>query len=515
MRDIDRARRQTIADMFSKTVRKNKDKIALIFNDQRYTYQALEHLAVSVAGKLYDAGLQRGDRIAVYGKNSDHYVIIWLASIYGGFVHVPINFALTGESLLYIIRQSGAKACFYDQDLIDHIRAIEPLYGLSIIETLNNFIDSVNTLDTETVWKTAFDDIKEHDLVQLLYTSGTTAHPKGAMMTHGAFIAEYLSVLYDLDFTRDDRMLHALPLYHSAQMHVFLMPQLLIGTTNYLIASPKAEMIFKYIQEHEITSMFAPPTVWINLLRHPSINDFDLTSLKKIYYGASIMPVPVLLELRQRFPGVRFYNAYGQSEMAPLATVLRPEDHETRPASAGRPVLQVETRVVDADMRDVPPGILGEIVHRSPQLMIGYWDKPEETQEAFKGGWFHSGDLGYFDEEGYLYVVDRIKDVINTGGVLVASREVEEVLYKHPSVSEVAVIALPDETWIEAVTAIVVLKKGMHADEEALKHFCRDHLASYKVPKHFIFVEDLPRNASGKILKRELRDKYKISRDTI
>lgn len=515
MDEMDRARRQTIADMFSKTVRKHKDKVALIFNEERYTYQELEHLAIQTAGKLYDAGLRRGDRIAVYGKNSDKYVIVWLASLYGGFIHVPINYALTGEALSYMVKQSGAKACFYDQDLIEHIRALGPLPELSITDTLNHFVDSFNTVDVTTHWQHSFEALREDEVVQLLYTSGTTAYPKGAMMTHRALLAEYLSVLFDLDFSRHDRMLHALPLYHSAQMHVFLMPQLLMGTTNYLIASPKADTVFELIEKYKINSMFAPPTVWINLLRHPSIDHFDLTSLKKIYYGASIMPAPVLHELRQRFSGVSFYNAYGQSEIAPLATVLRPEDHETRPASAGRPVLQVETRVVDSEMRDVPSGVLGEIVHRSPQLMIGYWDKPEETQEAFQGGWFHSGDLGYFDEEGYLYVVDRIKDVINTGGVLVASREVEDVLYKHPAVSEVAVIALPDEKWIEAITAVVVLKTGMFADEEALKNFCRDHLASYKVPKHFIFVEDLPRNASGKILKRELRDKYKISRDTV
>lgn len=221
------------------------------------------------------------------------------------------------------------------------------------------------------------------------------------------------------------------------------------------------------------------------------------------------MPVPVLEELQQRIPGVGLYNCYGQSEIAPLATVLRPEEHAERPASAGRPILTVETRIVDLEMNDVSPGEHGEIVHRSPQLMNGYWDKPAMTEEAFQGDWFHSGDVGFFDEAGYLYVVDRIKDVINTGGVLVASREVEEGLFKHPAVSEVAVIGQPDEKWIEAITAVVVLKEGQEASEEELIHYAKTLMAPYKVPKRILFADALPKSTAGKILKRHLRQDLK------
>jgi fatty-acyl-CoA synthase len=262
------------------------------------------------------------------------------------------------------------------------------------------------------------------------------------------------------------------------------------------------------VEQERITSFFAPPTVWISLLRHKDFATRNLTSLKNIYYGASIMPLPVLHELRERLPGARPFNAYGQTEIAPCATVLAPEDHDARPASCGRPVLNVETRVVDPDMNDVPPRTHGEIVHRSPQLLTGYWDKPAETAEAFAGGWFHSGDVGYFDEDGYLYIVDRIRDVINTGGVLVASREVEEALFTHPSVSEVAVVGLPDEKWIEAVTAFVMLRPGHDADEATLIAHARQHLASFKLPKKVVFVDNLPRNTAGKLLKRELRNQY-------
>jgi fatty-acyl-CoA synthase len=265
------------------------------------------------------------------------------------------------------------------------------------------------------------------------------------------------------------------------------------------------------IAQHQITSFFAPPTVWISLLRHPQFGQHDLSTLKKAYYGASIMPVPVLEEMQQRFTGVGLYNCYGQSEIAPLATVLRPEEHAERPASAGRPILTVETRIVDLEGNDVAPGEHGEIVHRSPQLMVGYWDKPEMTAEAFQGGWFHSGDVGYVDEAGYLYIVDRIKDVINTGGVLVASREVEEALFKHAAIAEVAVIGLPDEKWIEAITAVVVLKEGQEASEQELIHHTKSIVAPYKVPKRIVFTDALPKSTAGKILKRHLRQEFKES----
>jgi len=285
-------------------------------------------------------------------------------------------------------------------------------------------------------------------------------------------------------------------------------PLLLRGGETFLLEAPAPEVCLRCIEAHRITSFFAPPTVWINLLRHPDFDRRNLSSLTHVYYGAAIMPVPVLQELRRRLPGIRPFNCYGQSEIAPLATVLRPEEHDARPASVGRPVLNVATRIVDLDGADVPPGTPGEIVHRSSQLLLGYWGKPEETRAAFDGGWFHSGDVGMMDAEGYITVVDRMKDVINTGGVLVASREVEDALFTHPSVSEVAVIAVPDPVWVEAIAAIVVLRPGMDATVEALIAHARTTLAAYKVPKRVIFADSLPRNTAGKLLKREMRMRY-------
>lgn len=510
-----RIQQNTIGAALSRTARKHGDKLALAFEGRRWSYAELNRAVNRVANRLLKAGLTPGDRLAAYGKNSDAYAIAWLAATRAGLVHVPVNFALSADELRYILEQSGASALLSDLSLADNVaRASEGLrLRLRLSGTLHAKEEAGFDVLQVALGEDGSDcddgepdvDIDAASLAQLLYTSGTTAAPKAAMMTHQALLAEYMACMVELDIKGDEPMLAALPLYHSAQMHVFLMPALLLGAPVHLRMAPLPDDCLAQIAREGIASFFAPPTVWISLLRHPDFDEFDLTTLKKAYYGASIMPVPVLEELQQRLPGVGLYNCYGQSEIAPLATVLRPEEHNERPASAGRPILTVETRIVDLEMNDVPPGEHGEIVHRSPQLLTGYWDKPEMSEEAFTGGWFHSGDVGYFDEAGYLYIVDRIKDVINTGGVVVASREVEEGLFKHPAVSEVAVIGLPDAKWIEAITAVVVPKEGMEVSEEELIAHAKSHMAPYKVPKRILFADSLPKSTAGKILKRNLR----------
>jgi len=248
--------------------------------------------------------------------------------------------------------------------------------------------------------------------------------------------------------------------------------------------------------------------VWISLLRHANFDATDLSSLRKGYYGASPMPVEVLKEIQRRLPDVALWNFYGQTEMAPVATILPPHEQISHAGSAGRPVLNVDTRIVDERGETLPPGEVGEIVHRSPQATLGYWRNPEKTAEAFAGGWFHSGDLGVMDSDGRISIVDRKKDMIKSGGENVASREVEEAIYLHPDVAEVAVFALPDPKWVEAVTAVVVAKPGAELTVESVQALCAEHLASYKRPKRIEIVEALPKNPSGKILKRDLRDRY-------
>ncbi|MDR5897553.1 fatty acyl-CoA synthetase [Halomonas vilamensis] len=504
-----RIQQNTIGAALARSASKNASRLALAFNDRQWHYAELNRAVNRVANRLLDQGLKPGDRLAVYGKNSDAYVIAWLAATRAGLVHVPINFALSSEELSYILEQSGASGLLSDISLADKVDAACRSVKLTLSGTLH--AQESEGFDVLQIALAEGDDdepeiaLEGQDLAQLLYTSGTTAAPKAAMMTHQALLAEYMACMVALDIKNDEPMLAALPLYHSAQMHVFLMPALLLGAPVHLREAPTPDDCLAQIERHGTVSFFAPPTVWISLLRHPDFDRHDLSRLKKAYYGASIMPVPVLEELRQRIPGVELYNCYGQSEIAPLATVLRPEEHDDRPASAGRPILTVETRIVDAEMNDVPAGEHGEIVHRSPQLLTGYWDKPKMTEEAFIGGWFHSGDVGYVDEAGYLYVVDRIKDVINTGGIVVASREVEEALFQHPAVSEVAVIGLPDDKWIEAITAVVVLKEGEEVSEAALIEHAKGLMAHYKVPKQVHFADALPKSTAGKILKRHLR----------
>jgi fatty-acyl-CoA synthase len=489
----------TVDGVLRRSARRTPARVAVDYGERSWTYAELDDAVSRAASVLLGEGLAPGDRVGSYGHNSDACLIGFLACARTGLVHVPVNQNLTGDDLAYIVGQSGSTLVLTDPDLAgqlpDGVRTL-PLRDAdgSLLERLA----SAPPYDGP--------EPRTEDLVQLLYTSGTTALPKGAMMTHRALVHEYLSAITALDLSAGDRPVHSLPLYHSAQLHVFLLPYLAVGATNTILDAPDGDRLFDLIEAGRVDSLFAPPTVWIGLANRPDFATRDLSGLRKAYYGASIMPVPVLERLRERLPKLAFYNCFGQSEIGPLATVLGPDEHKGRLESCGRPVLFVDARVVDEDGKDVPDGTQGEVVYRSPQLCEGYWDKPEETAEAFRDGWFHSGDLAVRDAHGYFTVVDRVKDVINSGGVLVASRQVEDALYTHEQVAEVAVVGLPDERWIEAVTAVVV-RRGEVTEDELIAH-AREKLAHFKAPKRVLFVDELPRNASGKILKRELRDRF-------
>ncbi|AWT41408.1 MULTISPECIES: acyl-CoA synthetase [Streptomyces] len=488
----------TVDGVLRRSARRTPARVAVEYGDRSWTYEELDDAVSRAASILLGADLAPGDRVAAYGHNSDAYLIAFLACARAGLVHVPVNQNLTGDDLAYLVGQSGSSLVLADPGLAD--RLPEGVRTLPLRDADGSLLGRLATT-------APYDGPEPHaeDLVQLLYTSGTTALPKGAMMTHRALVHEYLSAITALDLSAGDRPVHALPLYHSAQMHVFLLPCLAVGATNVILDAPDGDRLFGLIETGRADSLFAPPTVWIGLANRPDFTTSDLSGLRKAYYGASIMPVPVLQRLRARLPHLAFYNCFGQSEIGPLATVLGPDEHEGRLDSCGRTVLFVDARLVDEDGKDVPDGTPGEIVYRSPQLCEGYWDKPEETEEAFRGGWFHSGDLAVRDADGYFTIVDRVKDVINSGGVLVASRQVEDALYTHEAVAETAVIGLPDEKWIEAITAVVV-PRGEVTEEELIAH-ARAKLTAFKAPKRVVFTDALPRNASGKILKRELRER--------
>ncbi|MEU8548493.1 fatty acyl-CoA synthetase [Streptomyces roseoverticillatus] len=491
----------TVDGILRRTARRVPDRTALRYKERVWTYRELDEAVTGAALALLGSGLRDGDRVAAYGHNSDAYLIGFLACARAGLVHVPVNHQLTGGELGYILEQSGSALVLTDPVLAHQLPG--SVRTLPLRDATGSLLERAvqpPRVGRATLMAGGPD---QDGLAQLLYTSGTTAQPKGAMMTHGALVHAYMSAVTALDLRETDRPLHALPLYHSAQMHVFLLPFLAVGAENTLIDAPDPDRVLELVEAGRADSFFAPPTVWIALAAHPGFASRDLSALRKAYYGASVMPVPVLERLRARLPRLAFYNCFGQSEIGPLATVLRPEEHEGRMDSCGRPVMFVEARVVDDKGADVPDGTPGEVVYRSPQLCRGYWGKPEETEEAFRDGWFHSGDLAVRDAEGYFTVVDRLKDVINSGGVLVASREVEDVLYGHPAVAEAAVVGLPDARWIEAVTAVVVARGTVTEGE--LVEYARERLARFKVPKRVLFTDALPRNASGKVLKRELR----------
>lgn len=498
-------RDNTVDGVLSRSARRAPRSPALHYGERSWTYGELDAAVSRAAHVLREHGLTDGDRVGAYAHNSDAYLIGFLACARAGLIHVPVNQNLTGDDLAYIVEQSGSSLVLVDPDLAERLPA--GTRTLALRDTDDSLLARLPASPAYVGEGPGGDD-----LAQLLYTSGTTALPKGAMLTHGALVHEYASAIAALDLKPGDKPVHSLPLYHSAQMHVFLLPYLAVGAENTVLDGPDPGRIFDLVEAGRADSLFAPPTVWIGLSRHPGFATRDLGALRKAYYGASIMPVPVLERLRSRLPGLAFYNCFGQSEIGPLATVLGPDEHEGRMDSCGRPVLFVEARVVDEEGREVPDGTRGEVVYRSPQLCEGYWEKPEETAEAFRDGWFHSGDLAVRDADGYFTVVDRVKDVINSGGVLVASRQVEDALYEHEGVAETAVIGLPDERWIEAVTAVVVRKdaagEGKALTEAELIAHARDRLAPFKAPKRVLFVDELPRNASGKILKRELRDRF-------
>ena len=502
--------RQSTGDLVRRSALRSPDSTAIVFGDRSWTYARLVADAEAAAAGLASLGIAKGDRVLVLGRNSADYAIAWLATQLLGAVHVPVNYMLGAREVAYVLEHSEAEVALADAELFDTLAAAaRECSSDARLGLLGPGTPAEGAFDFRATWvdgELPEVAIGPEDIAQIAYTSGTESAPKGAMLSHRALIAEYVSCIAAGDYHERDVLLHSLPLYHCAQMHCFLMPGLYLGAKNVIVpAAVPAEMIAA-VAQHGVTSVFAPPTVWIGILRDAAFEQSALSSVEKAYYGASIMPVATVRELLDRLPGIRLYNYYGQTELGPLATCLGPDEQLTKAGSAGRPVLNVETRVVDDDMNDVAPGEVGEVVHRSPQVTSGYYKDPVKTDEAFAGGWFHSGDLATRDEHGYITIVDRKKDMINTGGENVSSREVEETLYEHPDVSEVAVVGVPDPKWIEAVCAVVVRRAGTDVSGDELTAFARERLAGFKVPKRTVFVDALPKNPSGKILKRELRE---------
>jgi len=514
--EIARSRSQTLGDIPRRSARRFASRTAVIDGDTSLTFAEFDATVDRVAAALSDAGLTKGDRLALLSHNCWQYPVLVFATARIGVILVPVNFMLGPEEVAYILDHSGAVSLVAEAALVrvatEAIRSSVGTVPIRAEIRLDGALGHDGWIDVETWF--AFEgsppdvEIGDEDPLRIMYTSGTESRPKGALLGSRSLMWQYVSCIAAGEMSERDIEVHAMPFYHCAQLDNFLITDLYLGATSVILRRPDPVLILRAIERERATNLFCPPTVWIELLRNPELAKRDVSSLSKGYYGAAAMPAEVLRNIRAEFPNLRLWNFYGQTEMASLATALPPHEQDEFPGSAGRPALNVETRIVDPDGNEVPVGTVGEIVHRSPQLIHGYYRNSEQTADAFQDGWFHSGDLGRFDDGGRLYVVDRRKDMIKSGGENVSGREVEEVLYEHDAVSEAAVFGVEDPRWVEAVAAVVVLQAEHTVTAKELIAHCRARLAGFKVPKYVVLTESLPKNPSGKILKRELRTIY-------
>ncbi|CAM3306328.1 fatty acyl-CoA synthetase [Nocardioides dubius] len=510
---VRRARAHGLGDIPRRSAARSPERIAIVDGDAAFTFAQWAQVVDAVAAGLVRHGVTQGDRVAVLSHNCWQFAALSFATARIGALLVPINFMLGSEEIAFILEHSEPRLLVAEHALVG--RAEQAFAASAHVPAVRVAIEGEEPGWPEFAALVGDGrgvppevDVADDDPIRLMYTSGTESRPKGALLSSRSLLWQYASVLIEGEGSADDVDLHALPLYHCAQLDCFLGPDLYIGARSVIARSPDPDLLLQMIEENRVTKFFAPPTVWIGMLNSPRFAETDLSSLRKGYYGASAMPVEVLARLAERLPQMRLWNFYGQTEMAPVATILKPEEQAAFAGAAGRAAINVETQVVDDGGVPVPPGTVGEIVHRSPHATLGYYRDPEKTAEAFQGGWFHSGDLGVFDEHGVLRVVDRKKDMIKSGGENVASREVEEVLYTMPGVAEVAVFGLPDPVWVEAVTAVVVPQDGQRVEADEVIAFARGRLAGFKIPKQVHVAEQMPKNPSGKILKRVLRDAY-------
>ena len=514
---VQHARQHALGDLPRRTARRLPDKTAVIdvSDGTELTFAELEALVERVAGALVAAGLEKGDRLALLSHNCWEFGVLNFATARAGVVLVPVNFMLGADEIAFILDHSGAVAFVAEGAMLDVATAAldASAGGVRTRAVLRPVGPAPEGWDDLASW-CAHDGppadvaVEDDDPVRMMFTSGTESRPKGALLSSRSLLWQYVSCVVDGAMSGDDVELHTLPMYHCAQLDCFFGVDVYVGATSVILPGPDPTAVLAALEQHRVTKYFAPPTVWIGLLRSPAFETTDLSALRKGYYGASAMPVEVLKELRERLPEVDLWNFYGQTEMAPLATILGPDEQLSHAGSAGRAALNVETRIVDDEDGDVPAGTVGEIVHRSPHATLGYYRDEEKTSESFRGGWFHSGDLGYLDDGGRLYVVDRKKDMIKTGGENVASREVEEAIYQLAGVAEVAVFGIDHPHWVEAVAAVVVPQAGVTLTSEQVLAHSRSVLAGYKTPKYVVIADGLPKNPSGKILKRELRDEH-------
>lgn len=507
-----------LQDLLRRNAKLFPNKTAVVFQNNRFNFRELQERTNRLANGLMHLGVQKGDRVGVLLNNCHQYVELYFATPKAGAIITPLNYRLAGRELSWIINNAEANVFIFQENYFPTVEAIK-----SELKSVNHYIctegDRQGLVNyEELIAQSSAEepevDVHDEDVMSIFYTSGTTGKPKGAMLTHRNMISNSQVINIEQKIKVGDVFLIISPLYHTITP-ACMYAHMYRGNTNVAIDRFDPQLMLEAIQNERVTHVFLVPAMITFTLEYPEIKKFDLSPLRMIWYGGSPMPVNRIKQAKGVF-GCELGQGFGMTEIGPcFVSVLSPEDHivlspeqERRLISVGRNYSNTEVKIVDDADREVPIGTVGEICVQGPNVMKGYWRMPQESAEALKGGWFHTGDLGRFDEEGFLYVVDRKKDMIISGAENIYSAEVENALSSHPAVLEVAVIGVPDEKWGEAVKAVVVLREGMKATEEELIEHCKQRLASYKKPKSIDFMERLPRNVMGKILKTELREKY-------
>ena len=508
-------------DYFDYRAREHGDLEFAVERDRTITYREAAVEVNKLANALVDAGLQPGDRIAMLSKNSIEYALLYYAASKAGVAPVPLNYRLAPPEWSYIINDSGAKLLIAADEYvgqIDEIRgdlkSVERFIGVNAGKA-SGWDDFASWVagQPETPPERA-GQITEDDDVYQMYTSGTTGHPKGAVITHGALAAQLTQVTMLIRIEQGQRGLIVVPMYHAAgAISTFL--TVYWGGCLYLQPDFNPVEVVRALDEERVgTVTLVPAMLQAMLVMVPDVADRQYKDLRQITYGASPIAEETLRKAMDVFK-CDFAQGYGMTETTAVLSYLFPADHrravKNNPGlllSAGRPVAGTELRIVDEDDKTVPNGNIGEILGRGPQLMRGYWNLADESAEALKGGWMHTGDAGIMDDDGYLYVQDRVKDMIVSGGENVYPRVVEEVVFQHPAVADAAVIGVPDKQWGETVKAMVVLREGATATGDEIMEFCRGKLGGFERPRSVDFVNELPRNATGKVLKRELREPF-------
>ena len=495
---------ETIDELLARAVERDPARLAVVGDGARWTYGDFARRVDRLAAGLQALGVQPEERVAILDKNGPHYLELYFALPKIGAVAVPLNYRLAPAELAYILEDSTATTL---------------IHGLEYTETAATLTSVTRRIPLDASYEALLIDAaptpiarRSGDVFLQMYTSGTTGRPKGAMLTHANMIANTLTALAERDYHAGDTYLHVAPLYHCADLELFYgMTHAAAG--NVVLREFRPEAVLEVIEKEHVTIMFVVPAMLNFLLEHPLLAEVDLSSLRLVVYGGSAIPEDRLRAALSRMP-CQFTQGYGLTETSPILCVLPPDDHvlegprARRIQSCGRPAQGVEVRIFDDQDRECAPEEVGEIVARGKNIMKGYWRQPEATAKALRGGWFHTGDMGFKDADGYVYIVDRKHDMIVSGGENVYPREIEEALYQHAAVLEAAVIGVPSERWGEEVKAIVALRPGQAASAEELIEHVRARLAHYKAPRSVDFVDALPRNPSGKVQKTVLRERY-------